>query len=57
MEAIWLENRLLLIPSFKDISLIDDYAYIAYGRWNHVGAYFSLVPVVEGIILRWMRTP
>jgi hypothetical protein len=53
-RAVWLENRLFLIPCFHDLCSIVDYAYIGYGRGNHVDAYFSLIPIAEGIILRWM---
>lgn len=56
-RAMWIENRLQLIPDFKDICPIVDYAYVSYGRGNHIGAYFSLMPVIEGIILRWRGLP
>ncbi len=53
-RTLWLENRLSLIPCFKDICSIVDFAYISYCRGNPIGVYFSLLPIVEGIILRWM---
>ncbi|XQW88789.1 hypothetical protein ACOYXV_02105 [Aeromonas veronii] len=39
---------------FKEFSTIIDAAVISYYRKNYISSYLTLVPVIEGILLRWL---
>ncbi len=40
---------------FKEFSRIIDAATICYYRENYISAFLTLVPVVEGVMLRWLN--
>ena len=52
-RAVQLHGRMLQLPVFKEFAYIVDSAAFAYYRMNVVGCLFALVPVIEGILLRW----
>ena len=46
-------GRIRHFTAFKEFSLIIEAATLSYFRANYASAYLTLVPVIEGIILRW----
>ena len=40
-------------PAFQSFTLLVEAAIIAYYQGNYTSAFLTLVPVVEGLILRW----
>jgi len=39
---------------FKPVSKLIDAATLSYFRQNYISCYLTLVPVIEGILLRWL---
>jgi hypothetical protein len=50
-------GRFEKIPLFSEFSKIINAGLLSYYRGNYISAYMTLVPVIEGIILRWYGYP
>ncbi len=48
------KGRLEKFDYFKVFSKIIDAAIISYYRANFISCYLTLIPVIEGVIIRWM---
>lgn len=48
------KGRFEHFSAFKEFSTIIDAAVISYYRRNYISSYLTLVPVIEGILLRWI---
>ena len=51
IEAI---ERISQYGAFKDFDKIVDAALICYYRENYISSFLTLVPVIEGILLKWI---
>lgn len=49
--------RFMKIDLFKEFAYFIDSAVLSYYRGNMAAAFFTLVPVIEGVLLRWMGYP
>lgn len=47
-------GRLEKFDYFKPFSKLIDAAVLSYYRTNFISCYFTLIPIIEGIIIRWM---
>jgi hypothetical protein len=54
VRALQKKGRFEHYPPFKEFSKIIDSATISYYRGNYIGSYLTLIPVIEGVILRWL---
>lgn len=50
-------GRFEKIPLFEEFSKIINAGLLSYYRGNFISSYMTLVPVIEGIILRWYGYP
>ena len=50
-------GRFEKIPLFEEFSKIINAGLLSYYRGNYISSYMTLVPVIEGIILRWYGYP
>jgi len=50
-------GRIEIFEYFKPFSKLVDSATISYYRKNYVASYLTLIPIIEGIILRWLGYP
>ncbi len=57
MRALQLAGRFEKIPLFREFSYFINSATISYYRGNVVSALLCLVPVIEGILIRWQGFP
>lgn len=57
MRALQLVGRFMKIPLFAEFAYFIDSATVAYYRGNVAAAFLTLVPIIEGIILRWYGFP
>jgi hypothetical protein len=57
MRALQLVGRFMKIPLFSEFAYFIDSATVAYYRGNVAAAFLTIVPVIEGIILRWYGFP
>ncbi len=48
------KGRFEFLKPFKNTSVFIDAATLCFYRKNYVSCYFTLAPVIEGVILRWM---
>jgi len=48
------KGRFESLDPFKNTSIFIDAATLCFYRENFVSCYLTLVPVIEGVILRWM---
>lgn len=46
-------GRIRHFPAFKEFAHLVEAATLCYYRGNYASSYLTLVPVIEGIILRW----
>lgn len=53
-RALQKKGRIEKFDHFKAFTRIVDAAIISYYRTNFISCYLTLVPVIEGIIIRWM---
>lgn len=51
------KGRFEKLPPFQEFTKLLDAATLSYYRQNYISAYFNLVPIIEGILLRWMGYP
>ena len=54
MRAAQKKGRFEHFPPFKEFTTIIESATISYYRKNYIASYLTLVPVIEGVILRWL---
>lgn len=54
IRALQKKGRFEQFPPFKEFSKIIDSATISYYRGNYIGSYLTLIPVIEGVVLRWL---
>lgn len=54
IRALQKKGRFEHFSAFKEFSIIIDAAVISYYRKNYISSYLTLVPVIEGILLRWL---
>lgn len=54
IRALQKKGRLETFKIFKEFSRLIDAATLSYYRQNYFSAYLTLVPVIEGILLRWL---
>lgn len=54
MRALQKKGRFEHFPPFKSFVHIIESAVISYYRDNFIGSYLTLIPVVEGVMLRWL---
>lgn len=54
MRALQKKERFEHFSPFKSFVNIIESAVISYYRSNFVGSYLTLIPVVEGVMLRWL---
>ncbi|MEN3756157.1 hypothetical protein ABDZ57_04920 [Aeromonas veronii] len=54
IRALQKKGRFEHFSVFKEFSTIIDAAVISYYRKNYISSYLTLVPVIEGILLRWL---
>lgn len=50
-------GRIEKFEYFKPFSKLVDSATISYYRKNYIACYLTLIPIIEGIILRWLGYP
>ncbi len=54
LRAIQKNGRFEHLIFFKDFTKLIDAAVLSYYRTNFISCYLTLVPLIEGIIMRWM---
>lgn len=54
IRALQKKGRLETFKIFKEFSKLIDAATLSFYRENYFSAYLTLVPVIEGILLRWL---
>ncbi len=54
IRALQKKGRFEHFSVFKEFSTIIEAATISYYRENYISSYLTLVPVIEGILLRWL---
>lgn len=54
LRALQKRGRIEVLEPFKPFSKLVDAAVLSYYRGNYISCYLTLLPVVEGVILRWM---
>jgi len=54
IRALQKKGRIEKFDCFKVFSKIIDAALISYYRANYISCYLTLIPVIEGVIIRWM---
>ncbi|MDA0126315.1 hypothetical protein OH459_27445 [Vibrio sp. MM46] len=54
VRALQKKGRFEHFPPFKEFSAIIEAATISFYRGNFIAAYLTLIPVVEGVVLRWL---
>jgi hypothetical protein len=48
------QGRIEKFDHFKPFATLVDAALLSYYRTNFISCYFTLLPVIEGILIRWM---
>ena len=54
LRVLQKKGRITQFDYFKDFTKLIDSATLSYYRSNFIGCYLTLIPVIEGIIIRWM---
>lgn len=54
IRALQKKGRFEVLFPFKEFSLIIESATISYYRENYIASYLTLIPVIEGVISRWI---
>jgi hypothetical protein len=55
IRALQKKGRLEHFKVFKEFSNLIDAATLSYYRENYISSYLTLVPVIEGVLLRWLE--
>ncbi|MEH6450390.1 MAG: hypothetical protein V7765_17095 [Oleispira sp.] len=53
MRALQKKGRFEHFYIFKDLSILIESATLSYYRENYISSFLTLVPAVEGVLLRW----
>lgn len=56
VRAGFFKQRLSLVPDFKEFHYLVDYSYLAFCRGNKPGSLFVIVPIIEGMLRRWVHS-
>lgn len=54
LRALQKKRRIEKLDYFKVFSKLIDAAILSYYRTNFISCYLTLLPVIEGVIIRWM---
>jgi hypothetical protein len=54
LRALQKKGRIQQFEYFKTFSKMVDAAILSYYRTNFISCYLTLLPIIEGIIIRWM---
>lgn len=54
LRALQKKGRIEKFEYFKVFSKLIDAAILSYYRTNFISCYLTLIPVIEGVIIRWM---
>ncbi len=54
LRALQKKGRIEKLDYFKVFSILIDAAILSYYRTNFISCYLTLLPVIEGVIIRWM---
>jgi hypothetical protein len=54
LRALQKKGRIEKFDYFKTFSKLIDAAILSYYRTNFISCYLTLLPVIEGVIIRWM---
>ena len=54
LRVLQKKGRIEKLPHFSLFTKMIDAATISYYRSNYISCYMTLLPVIEGIIIRWM---
>jgi hypothetical protein len=54
LRALQKKGRIEKFNYFKTFSKLIDAAVLSYYRTNFISCYLTLLPVIEGVIIRWM---
>ena len=54
LRALQKKGRIEKFDHFKAFSKLIDAAILSYYRTNFISCYLTLLPVIEGVIIRWM---
>lgn len=54
LRALQKKGRIEKFDHFKTFSKLIDAAILSYYRTNFISCYLTLLPVIEGVIIRWM---
>jgi hypothetical protein len=54
LRVLQKKGRIEKLPHFNLFTKMVDAATISYYRQNYISCYMTLLPVIEGIIIRWM---
>lgn len=54
LRALQKKGRIQQFDHFKTFSKMVDAAILSYYRTNFISCYLTLLPIIEGIIIRWM---
>lgn len=54
LRALQKKGRIEKLEYFKVFSKLIDAAILSYYRTNFISCYLTLLPVIEGVIIRWM---
>lgn len=57
LRAVQLHGRFISIPLFREFAYIIDSAAFSFYRGNIASCLFSIIPVIEGVLLRWQGFP
>lgn len=52
-RARLLTGMYMKVPLCAEFAYVIDASYFAYARGNYVAAFLAIVPIVEGLLLRW----
>lgn len=55
-RARLLANRYNKVEFFREFAYLIEASYFAYLRHNYAAAFMTIIPVIEGVILRWAAT-
>jgi hypothetical protein len=57
IRAIQLVGRFMKLPPFDEFAYLIDAAALSFYRGNIPSAFMTLLPVIEGVLLRWQGFP
>jgi hypothetical protein len=57
IRALQLVGRFLKLPPFDEFGYLIDAAALSFYRGNIPSAFMTIIPVIEGLLLRWQGYP